>query len=462
MYSHLAISTFPPWKTSLMQTERQRHIRSLFDEYIEMYASRDERLTTRFSQNFSGYAGSSDQLVTDREEWIKITRLDFAQIPERIGIEMLDISLQDLSDDVVAVSAFFHIHLPIPESILARETARLVLVFRREGEAWMIAHSGISIPFGIAGRGEVYPMQRLQERNRELEALVDERTHALKMAHDALDAHRGHLETEVLQRTAALSIAKEAAEAANRAKTIFLATMSHELRTPINAIMGMASIAQRHATDPALIHRLSVIDKSSDHLLAVINDILDISNLESERLTLESKEFKLGVILDDLVGTLNRKIVEKGFQLEIEVMPQVEELLLQGDPMRLEQILLNLADNAVKFTDQGTISLRAQFTERAPNSVQLCFEVQDTGIGIASKDIPRLFYAFEQGDGSMTRRHGGTGLGLIISKRLAQMMDGDIRVVSEAGVGSTFTLTVRLNRIVSNSGSSGHDKKPSC
>lgn len=462
MYSHLAISTFPPWKTSLMQTERQRHIRSLFDEYIEMYASRDERLTTRFSQNFSGYAGSSDQLVTDREEWIKITRLDFAQIPERIGIEMLDISLQDLSDDVVAVSAFFHIHLPIPESILARETARLVLVFRREGEAWMIAHSGISIPFGIAGRGEVYPMQRLQERNRELEALVDERTHALKMANDALDAHRGRLETEVLQRTAALSIAKEAAEAANRAKTIFLATMSHELRTPINAIMGMSSIAQRHATDPALIHRLSVIDKSSNHLLAVINDILDISNLESERLTLESKEFKLGVILDDLAGTLNRKVAEKGFQLEIEVMPQIKELLLQGDPMRLEQILLNLADNAVKFTDQGTISLRARFTERAPNSVQLCFEVQDTGIGIASKDIPRLFYAFEQGDGSMTRRHGGTGLGLVISKRLAQMMDGDIRVVSEAGVGSTFTLTVRLNRIVSNSGSSGHDKKPSC
>ena len=220
-----------------MQSERQRLIRSLFDEYIEMYASRDQRLTTRFSQNFSGYAGSSDQLVTDTDEWIKITQLDFAQVPERIGIEMVNISLQDLSDDVVAVTAFFHIHLPIPESILARETARLVLVFRREGEDWMIAHSGISIPFGIAGHGEVYPMQRLQERNRELEALVEERTHELKLANDALDAHRGRLETEVQQRTAALSIAKEAAEAANRAKTIFLATMSHELRTPMNAIM---------------------------------------------------------------------------------------------------------------------------------------------------------------------------------------------------------------------------------
>jgi hypothetical protein len=112
-----------------LRPERERLIRSLFEDYIEMYASRDERLTTRFSTNFSGYAGSSDILVTDRDEWIRITRLDFAQVPERIRIEMLALSLQDLADDVVAVTAFFHIHLPIPEHILARETARLVLIF---------------------------------------------------------------------------------------------------------------------------------------------------------------------------------------------------------------------------------------------------------------------------------------------------------------------------------------------
>jgi signal transduction histidine kinase len=223
--------------------------------------------------------------------------------------------LQDLSDEVVAVTAFFHIHLPIPESILAHESARLVLIFRREGDDWMIAHSGISIPFGIAGHGEVYPMNRLEERNRELEALVEERTHALKVANDALDAHRGQLEAEVLQRTAALSIAKEAAEAANRAKTIFLATVSHELRTPMNAIMGMTSIAKMHATEPSLINRLGVIDKSSQHLLVVINDILDISNLESERLTLDNTEFKLGVILDNLTGMLQRKAVGKASRL---------------------------------------------------------------------------------------------------------------------------------------------------
>ncbi|PKO81945.1 MAG: deoxyribodipyrimidine photolyase [Betaproteobacteria bacterium HGW-Betaproteobacteria-13] len=171
-----------------MPTERQRLIQSLFEDYIEMYASRDARLITCFSENFSGYAGSSDVLVTDRAEWIRITALDFAQVPERLHIEMLDLALQDLADDVVAVTAFFHIHLPFPESILARETARLVLIFRLEGDAWKIAHSGISIPFGLAGDDEIYPMVNLRERNRELEALIETRTHALAEANRKLEA----------------------------------------------------------------------------------------------------------------------------------------------------------------------------------------------------------------------------------------------------------------------------------
>ncbi|HJV93323.1 MAG TPA: ATP-binding protein [Azonexus sp.] len=434
----------------VMQPERQHLIRSLFDDYIEMYAARDDRLTTRFSRNFSGYAGSSDQLVTDRDEWIKITRLDFAQVPERIGIEMLDIALQDLSDDIVAVTAFFHIHLPLPEHVLAHETARLVLVFRREGSDWMIAHSGISIPFGLAREGEVYPMTRLQERNRELEVLVEERTRDLKIANDALDAHRNHLETEVQQRTAALSIAKEAAEAANRAKSIFLGTVSHELRTPMNAIMGMTSVARSQAADPTLIHRLTVIDRASHHLLAVINDILDISKLEAERLTLECKDFRLGDILQNIDSQLGHQAAAKGLQLVVDEAPEIGDLVLQGDPLRLEQILLNLADNAVKFTDRGTISLRARLTELGPNGVRLNFEVQDSGIGIAEKDLKRLFSLFEQADGSTTRKYGGTGLGLVISKRLAQLMGGDISVVSEPGVGSTFSLSVRLKRALGN------------
>jgi len=170
-----------------MPPERQRLIRSLFDEYIEMYAARDDRLTARFSENFSGYTGGGDFLVKDREEWVKITRLDFAQVSERIRIEMRDVSLQDLSDDVVLVTAFFHIHLPITDHILSRETARLVLVFRRESEDWKIAHSGISIPYHGVTEGEVYPLKGLHERNRELETLVEERTRALEAANNQLE-----------------------------------------------------------------------------------------------------------------------------------------------------------------------------------------------------------------------------------------------------------------------------------
>lgn len=427
-----------------MQAERQRLIRSLFEDYIEMYAARDERLTTHFSNNFSGYAGSSDQLITDREEWIKVTRLDFAQVPQRIRIEMLDLALQDLAEDVVAATGFFHIHLPLPEHLLARETARLVLVFRKEGDDWKIVHSGISVPFGLAREGEVYPMSRLEERNRELESLVEQRTMALHEANAALDAYRLHLEGEVQQRTAALSIAKEAAEAANRAKTTFLATMSHELRTPMNAIIGMTSLARSQATEPVLIHRLKVIDNASNHLLAVINDVLDISRLEADRLPLECRDFSLGAILENISSQLEHKAIAKGLKLLIEIPKECRELPLHGDPLRLEQILFNLAENAVKFTDHGTISLRAWLIECGPDGVRLSVEIEDSGIGIASENLKRLFSPFEQADGSLTRRHGGTGLGLAISKRLAQMMDGDILVLSEPGKGSTFSLNVRL------------------
>ncbi len=153
-----------------------------------MYASRDDRLTTRFSDNFSGYTGGGEFLVKDTDEWVKITRQDFAQVTGRIRIEMLDLSMQDISDDVVVVTSLFHIHLPIPDHVLSRKTARLVLVFRLEGDDWKIAHSGISIPYGLVREGEVYPIMGLQERNRELEQVVEERTRALEEAVGKLEA----------------------------------------------------------------------------------------------------------------------------------------------------------------------------------------------------------------------------------------------------------------------------------
>lgn len=170
-----------------MQPERQLLIRSLFDEYIEMYASRDDRLTARFSENFSGYTGGGNFLVKDRDEWAKITRQDFAQVKGRIRIEMLDLAMQDLCPDVVIVTAFFHIHLPTKDQILSHETARLVLVFRFEGTDWKIVHSGISIPYHLVQDGEVYPLKGLQERNSQLVILVEERTRALTEVNNKLE-----------------------------------------------------------------------------------------------------------------------------------------------------------------------------------------------------------------------------------------------------------------------------------
>ena len=171
-----------------MTPERERLIRSLFDTYIELYADRDDRLTGLFSADFSGYTGGGDFLVKDRDEWVKITRQDFSQVPSRIRIELLDLALQDLADDVVVATAFFHIHLPMSDHILSRETARLVLAFRREGEDWKIVHSGISIPYAMVREGEVYPLTGLRERNRELEALVEDRTKELEDANGRLEA----------------------------------------------------------------------------------------------------------------------------------------------------------------------------------------------------------------------------------------------------------------------------------
>jgi len=177
-----------------MLPEREHIIRALFDQYIEMYAGRDDNLTTRFSENFSGFAGGSDVLVKDRAEWIKVTRHDFSQVPGRIRIEMLDLCLQDISDDVVITTAFFHIHLPFSDAILSQETARLVLVFRREADDWKIVSSTISIPYRLVQDGEVYPLRSLYARNRELEGMVEQRTHELETANAKLEATNTKLE----------------------------------------------------------------------------------------------------------------------------------------------------------------------------------------------------------------------------------------------------------------------------
>ena len=236
------------------------------------------------------------------------------------------------------------------------------------------------------------------------------------------------------------------AEAANRAKSAFLANMSHELRTPMNAIIGMTSLILRRVDDPALREQLGKIEQASGHLLELINNILDISKIEAGHFKLECIDFSWRDVEDRLAGLIAPRAVAKGLVFSIDAAPGLEQLTLSGDPVRLTQVLLNLAGNAVKFTATGAVTVRFAISEERESELMLRCEVVDTGIGIDAEVCPRLFSAFEQADTSMTRKYGGSGLGLAISKRLVEFMGGEIGVESRIHAGSTFWFTARLGK----------------
>lgn len=262
----------------------------------------------------------------------------------------------------------------------------------------------------------------------------------------ALEHHRDHLEEVVEQRTRALSTARDLAEAANRAKTTFLANMSHELRTPMHGVMGMIEIARRRMVDPKGLDHLAKAKASSERLLAVINDILDLSKIEADRLVLEDRPFSLDEQIEAVMATLEDKASSKGLVLSVDLPAQLACMPLQGDPLRLGQILLNLVGNAIKFTDQGTVVLRIGMLDETPRNARLKFEVIDSGIGIDLETQARLFQSFEQADNGIARKYGGSGLGLAISKRLVLLMNGEIGLDSREGQGSTFWFVIPFKK----------------
>ena len=325
-----------------------------------------------------------------------------------------------------------------PGAMLGRPTR----IWYADDTAWQIGGE----PYAQIWRGETHSReQQLMRRDGSLfwarltARAVDLNDHARGSVWiiDDISAERDAIE--------AMRQATAMAEEAARVKSDFLANMSHEIRTPMNAIVGMAYLTLRSELTPRQRDYLEKIQSSSQHLLGIINDILDISKIEAGKLVIERTDFELERVLDNVASLIADKIATKGLELIVDVADDVPGSLV-GDPLRLGQILVNYANNAVKFTEKGEVAIRVRVVEAGHDGVLLRFEVRDTGIGLSSEQRARLFRSFEQADSSTTRKYGGTGLGLVISKRLAELMGGEVGVDSTPEVGSTFWFTALLGR----------------
>ena len=258
--------------------------------------------------------------------------------------------------------------------------------------------------------------------------------------------YRESLENLVEIRTSELEKAMREAETANQSKSIFLANISHEIRTPMNAIIGFAYLLREKIQQPDEVNKLDKIISSSKHLQAIINDVLDLSKIEAKKLTIEAVSLLIPTTINHVCSIISDRINDKGLTLIQEIDPRLNALPVLGDSLRLRQILINYLGNAIKFTDHGTITLRAKVVTENIDQVSLHFEIQDTGIGISVSQQQKLFENFTQAEADTTRKYGGSGLGLAISKNLITMMEGETGVLSTLGNGSTFWFTVTLQR----------------
>ena len=327
-----------------------------------------------------------------------------------------------------------------------------------EYRAWVIATWQLAVAEAWAAQRPVKPTEfRITCKNGEVRTLLvsGSAVGAMFMATffditemRKLDAqlalYHHHLEDLVAERTGQLAEARQRAESASHAKSAFLANMSHEIRTPMNAILGLARIIERSPLDAAQQDRLAKIRNAGAHLLSIINDILDISKIEAGKLNLESIDFSPESLFNQAYSLIHDRLAAKHltFRSDTDGLPPV----LRGDVTRLRQALLNYLGNAVKFTEHGGVVLQARVVEEGAHDLLARFEVLDTGIGIAADQLPRLFQSFEQADASTTRKYGGTGLGLALTRHLAELMGGEAGVDSELGRGSAFWFTARLQK----------------
>ena len=326
------------------------------------------------------------------------------------------------------------LQLLVPGRFAQTQTTVLAQHRRKDGSAFAVEVN--VLPVDMHGRTLLFNSSRDITLRKQAEA-------ELQQSHAALSALNASLEARVTARTQELQAALQIAEAAIRSRADFLANTSHEIRTPMNSVLGMAYLALRTTSDPQQRAYLEKIQRSSAYLMRILDDILDFSKMEAGKLALEITRFDLDLTLAQLMHWNEDHARDKDLSLRLDCADDVPRLLM-GDPLRLKQVLLNFVSNAIKFTERGSVEVRLSCLERSAQDCLLCFEVQDTGIGLRQEECQRLFQSFEQADKSITRRFGGTGLGLAICRQLAHLMGGEVGVNSELARGSTFWLKVRF------------------